>query len=86
MPHLTPEQKEQITKDLTALGWVRPPSSLETRSAQVISERIGCSTEDANLILQRLQAENIIESVSESGGNPAVNRTLDSYGWKWVRK
>ncbi len=83
MPELTPGQEQQTLDDLTTLDWTH---DLDTRSAQVISERHGCSTEDASSILERLRAEKKIEAVSESGGSPAANRTLDSYGWKWVRK
>ena len=84
MPNLTPEQEQQTIDDLAALDWTRA-SDFEARSAQVISERLKCSIEDANIILQRLQAKKIIEAKSESGGSPAPHRTLDSYGWKWVK-
>jgi hypothetical protein len=80
MDELTTEQEQQILEDLTALDWTR---DLDTRSTQVISERLDCSLEDASLILQRLR-EAKITAVSESGGTPAANRALDSYGWKWV--
>jgi hypothetical protein len=82
MPHLSAQQEERIIDDLTALDWVR---DLEGRSTQLISERLDCSAEDASSILERLQAQGLIERVSASGGTPAANRTLDSYSWKWVR-
>jgi hypothetical protein len=85
MPDLTPEQQKQIVDALIALGWIRPPSALDPRSAQIINEYIGCSTEEAKIILQQLQVDGVIASVSESGGSPAASRTLDSYGWRWVR-
>ena len=81
MPDITPEQEQQILDDLTALDWHR---DLVKRSVQVISERLGRSPEDAQLLLERLRAQKRIEAVSESGGSPAANRPLSSYGWKWV--
>jgi hypothetical protein len=80
MHELTTEQEQQLLEDLTALDWTR---DLDTRSTQVISERLDCSLEDASLILQRLRAAKIT-AVSESGGTPAASRALDSYGWKWI--
>ena len=80
MHELTTEQEQQILEDLTALDWTR---DLDAQSTQVISERLGCSLEDASLILQRLRAAKI-NAVSESGGAPTANRAMDSYGWKWV--
>jgi hypothetical protein len=86
MSHLTPEQEQQIIDEVTALDWIRPPSDFYRRSAQVIREHVGCSTEDADLLLRQLEEKKLIESVSESGGQPADGRTMDSYGWKWIRK
>jgi hypothetical protein len=83
---LTPEQKEQAICDLVELDWVRPPADLHPRSTQLISKRIGCSAEEASLILEKLESEGMIASVSESEGTPAHNRELNSYGWRWVRR
>jgi hypothetical protein len=80
MPGHPIPQLNQILDDLEALDWTH---DLENRSTQLISERAGVSLEDAALLIERLQAEGKIESVSESGGRPAADRPLDSYGWKW---
>jgi hypothetical protein len=83
MVEITREQERQVIDDLTALDWTR---DLESRSIQLLTDRIGCSLAEAALILEQIEAKGMIERASESGGQPAANRTLDSYGWKWVRK
>lgn len=85
MPALTPELEQRLLNILTdpALGWML---NLHMRSPHLISERLGCSIEDARLLLRELKEKDLIESVSESGGRPAADRALASYGWKWIRR
>ena len=83
MPGLTPQQERELIHDLTALDWVR---DLDGRSSQLIGDRLGCSAEEASLILQGFEAKKMIARISESAGKPTADRPLDSYGWKWIRK
>ena len=80
---MSPEQEQQIVDALTDpnLNWMRDAFDFAYRT---ISGVCNCPTADAEGILEQLLERKLIEAVSESGGTPAANRTLDSHGWKWV--
>jgi hypothetical protein len=80
---MSPEREREVVKALTdpALGWLR-----DARGAALaaIARICRCTAGEAEIILRDLVDRDAIELVSESGGTPAAERTMDSYGWKWV--
>lgn len=70
---------EQLLSDLEALPWSR---HLEARSVQIISERFGVHIDDAEAIIERLQAQGTIEAESESI-DPSAPDEAPSCGRKW---
>jgi hypothetical protein len=80
----SPEQEQQIGAALTdaALGWMRDPDGF---AYSTIEELVVCSTDEAKQVLTDLCDRRLIECVSESGGRPAADRYMESYGCKWVK-
>ena len=80
MPKLSPEQKQQVIQNLTALPSMR---DTDDRCAfDIVSAVCNCSTAEAQEILDDLKDQGLRQD-SDSGGQPG-DKPMDEYGWRWV--
>ena len=84
MPELSPEQKRKISEALIALDPAETLKTLKGESIGIITDVLGCSTDEAVTVLKDLEDSKLIEAGITPGRELDVRKPMLAARWSWV--